>query len=297
MGRLQYILKGAMGHVRQSPVPVILSVITLSISFLILDSILLFFLNFKGVTKKWDKSFVIVAYLKSDATDEDGKKAFEIINSMESVQKTEFVNREDALKKFGQEFGENSYLLEGLEENPLPAYFIITPELDRDNMGKLDQMIENIKKIDAIDDIQYEKDVVLKFIRAISGINILFSTLGIFILIAVLFIVSNTIRLSLFSRKDEIEIMTLVGASDAFISAPYILEAVFQCFTGAVFSFIMLYLLYIYVFFPVTDSMLFIFGIHGFRFYNIEEILYITGICIAAGLAGSYMSLRRFLRA
>jgi len=254
---------------------------------------MLIYINLEGAVRRWEKSFVIIAYLKQGVSDERAQKTMEILRNIKEVKKIEYVNSEEAMRKFKQQLGDDAFLLEGIENNILPGYFVITPAID--DVKVVEPLIDSIRKVENIEDIQYEKDVVLRFVKALSTIKLLSWVLNIFVLVTVIFIISNTIRLSFFARKDEIEIMKLVGASDLFVGAPYVIESLWQNLLSILISLVLLFFLYSFLLQPLSDSLSFLFGISGFSFFDKGHIIMIVLMAIMVGFFGSFIAIRRYL--
>lgn len=294
MNRILFILRSSFDHILQNPMLNTLSILSLALAYLIFNTSMLIYFNLQGAVKRWEKSFVIVAYIKKDVSEESSRKIMENLNQMNEIKNVKYVSSEEAFKNFKEQLGNNSFLLDGLENNPLPAYFVITPQMGE--KGKVEQIIEKLQTAEEIEEIQYEKDVILNFIRALSTLKLLSGVLNIFVLITVIFIISNTIRLSFFARKDEIEIMKLVGASDVFVGAPYVIESVWQNLVSIIISLFLLYFLHISFFQPLSDSLSFLFGVKGFSFLELRDIILVIILAILIGITGSFISLRRYMR-
>lgn len=294
MGRIKFILRSSFDHIIHNPVLNLLSILTLSLAYLIFNTSLLIYSNLEDAVKRWEKSFVIVAYINKNAKEEEIKKGMEEIRNLGVIRNIDYVSDEEALRRFREQLGSDAFLLEGIDSNPLPGYFVLTPAIAGEE--EIEKLINALHKIEVIEDVQYEKGVILKFLKALSTLKLLSFVLNLFILITVIFIVSNTIRLSLFARKDEIEIMKLVGASDAFVGAPYVIESLWQNILSILISIGFLYLLYTSLFQPISDSLSFLFGIQGFTFLKNNVIILVILLALMLGFSGSFISLRRYLR-
>ncbi len=294
MNRILFILRSSFDHILQNPMLNILSILSLALAYLIFNTSMLIFFNLQDTVRRWEKSFVIIAYIKKNISNEASEKIREDLQKMEEIKNIKYVSDVEALQNFKEQLGNNSFLLDGLESNPLPAYFIITPS--GGESSKIEKIVERLQKTEGIEEVQYEKEVILKFIRALSTLKLLSGVLNLFVIVTVIFIVSNTIRLSFFARKDEIEIMKLVGASDTFVGAPYVIESVWQNLISVILSLVLLYFLYTSFLQPLSDSLSFIFGVRGFSFLGKRDIIFVILIAVFIGTAGSFVSLRRYLR-
>ena len=187
----------------------------------------------------------IVSLLENDL---DSKEIDDIENSIKEIDgvlSVIFLSREQGLEIMKENFEEDSYLLEGLEEdNPLQNSYII----QLTDIQYADSVVEELKLVNGIEDIKYYKDIIDKlmvfanYIR-IGGIIVI----GILVLVSV-FIISNTIKLTVTSRKREINIMKYVGATNGYIRGPFIIEGILFGLLGAVLSILLINYGYEYFF-------------------------------------------------
>ncbi len=179
--------------------------------------------NFNHFIKQVESEQGIQAYIQNDATDEEITLLGEQIQALEGVNTIEFVSKEKALQQMKDRLGEKSYLLDGYDENNIfPASYIVTlTDLTlTSNVQAEIQELDNIKKITSSD------QTISTLVKIANGIKI-----GSYIIIAALicisiFIISNTIKLTVYARRKEISIMKYVGATNSFIRWPFIVEGV-----------------------------------------------------------------------
>lgn len=271
------------------------SIGSVAASLVILGLIITLVLNISNAAYLLQNQFdEIQVYLQDDLSieqiDEIGKK----IEQIEDISEVTYQSKEMALQKFKESWGEEGYLLDGLEENPLPNSYIIRV----DSLEAADKVVENLGSVEGIDEIKYYQELIdqllniVKFIRTAGLIIIL-----ILILVAI-FIISNTIKITLNSRRQEIGIMKDVGATNWFIRWPFIIEGMILGFVGAAVSLVIVYFGYKYAFNFITGHFYVMFGTYMISIQDMmNKIIFMFAVLgTGVGALGSIFSLRRHLR-
>jgi len=132
--------------------------------------------------------------------------------------------------------GQDRFLLEGMDRNPLPASLRITPKDEFRNMSGVKDILAAIGDDPLVQDIQYGQDWLESLDRLFTILNFAALVLGVTLSLAAIFIISNTIKITVMARKEELEIMRLVGATEGFIRLPFLVEGIIQGLAGAVIS-------------------------------------------------------------
>jgi cell division transport system permease protein len=213
-----------------------------------------------------------------------------------------YTSKEQALEEFAQTMSESPELVDQLETNPLPASFDVDLNTPQDVIAVV-EMIKAEPSFAAVADRPEDPEKSLKYGQQI--VNRLFAFTRILRIVGVVFIVmlavislifiNNTIRLAIYSRRKEIGIMRLVGASNWFIRTPFMLEGVLQSLVGAALALLTLGLIQAFVMPKVVETVSFLpVSLSGTSALQISLILVVGGILI--GLAGSTFALRRYLR-
>lgn len=255
-------------------------------------------MNIQFLAKELDKQMSLRASISVTATNEDIDRLQKEIGQDPDVKSVSFVSKEEGLRRMKEQWGDDSKdFFRGLEgeENPLPHMLVIVPK-DPQKIKSLAEKVENNNKnfIDQVDSGGGVTDDLLNFSSWIRNIVLLFGV-GLAILSA--FLISNTIKLTIFARRREIEIMRLVGASNWFIRWPFFIEGAVIGVLGAVVPVILVLTLY--------GATLNVLGVQSsYSFFQLLPMwplgLYISGFTIALGALigvwGSLISVRRFLR-
>jgi cell division transport system permease protein len=230
---LSYPLRSALKSLYKEKWINILSVFTVAANLLIIALISFLFFNATYIAKNISDRFSMTAYFKDNLTHEEIRNILNTLKSRQDVESTKYISKEEAMNELKKVL-KNSYVLEGLPENPLlPAVEIkFKKELVTPNIIKT--ISEEIKKLNGIDSVVYGENIVetlyllKKSIRNGSFIVFLFISTG------VIFVVYSTVKILFYRKKEEIEIMKLLGATKGFIRKPFIIEGLTIGFLGGI---------------------------------------------------------------
>ncbi|HZK32979.1 MAG TPA: permease-like cell division protein FtsX [Tissierellaceae bacterium] len=271
------------------------SVSSISAVLVILGIILILILSINNVvleiTTKFDE---IQIFLEDDLSNTDLDNIERQIKEDENVLSLMFVSKAQGLERFKEEWGEESYLLEGLEEdNPLENSY----EIQLKDIKYADGVVENLNKVEGITKINYYKDIIDKLMIFANYIRIGgIALVGALILVSV-FIISNTIKITVASRETEISIMKYVGATNGYIRGPFIIEGILFGLIGAGISILIINYGYEYFFSSVSDKLYTLFTVYLVppSLLVKDVIIIFSSIGVGIGALGSIVSLKRFL--
>lgn len=267
------------------------SVGTVAVSLFILGMFTMLVLNMNKMAETLESQVQINVYIKEDIDKSDVDDLKQTIEDMQGVEKVTFVDKEMALERFKERLGDQSSILEAIEDtNPLPDSL----EVELKEPALVQTAAEKISKYEIVESAKYGQDVI-EHLFDITRLIRLFG-LGLMVLLAgaTLFIISNTIRLTVFARRKEIAIMKYVGATDWFIRWPFMLEGMVLGLFGGIIADIVLRFGYSAMVEKVYDTLAFFPLIPEQPFLNYISIAVIlAGMFI--GALGSTISLKRFL--
>ena len=231
MTTIKYILRDMFRLIARHWILGLLTLITAGVMLWILGITTLFSLNLENLLNKLESELVVQAYLVKDTT-LDVNAVAEKIQELEYVSAMKIYSPSDSLAKLQEKMGSHSRALEMLGENPIPYNFEIHVRRAED----VEPLVEELKTLPEVDDVVYA-GLVVKRISALSNISSKVA-LVMFILSVVItaLVVYNTIHISLYSRRDEIGIMYLIGATRAYIASPFVLEGTLLAFFGALIA-------------------------------------------------------------
>ncbi|MBI5183865.1 MAG: ABC transporter permease [Nitrospinae bacterium] len=269
---------------------------TFAISMTIMGGFLIVYINFKAVVNKWSEKVQLVIYLKDNLSIKDLEEIKKEISSDSGVDKYTYISKDEALKDFRGRLKENSSILNGLDTNPLPASFIITLKDDLRGSDYIKRLTKRIEGLKGIEDTEFGEGWIERFEIVTLFLRFVIIAIGGLLTIGLIFVVSNTIRLSLYSRQNEIEIMKLVGATNWFIRGPFMIEGLIQGLCGALLSLIILYIIYRLILFRFEYSVAILTGFAPIYFIPVDMIIYMITIGIIIGCTGSMISVGKFLK-
>ena len=215
------------------------------------------------------------------------------IQAIKGVQKVQFISKETALTQLKDKMQRQASLFKNLSENPLPDAFEIRIRIPGGNWQKIESIASSIESLDRIEEVEYGQQWLGRFSNIFNLFRLAGYTLcGIFFM-ATVFIVANTMRLVIYSRSEEVEIMRLVGASDKFIKIPFYIQSLLQGALGAVVGLTALFIAYLFLNTGVQTE--FFNGLFEMRFLSPMVLVAITGGSMLVGWLGCYISLKQHL--
>jgi cell division transport system permease protein len=294
-GRTRYFFARALLNIRQNLLVNFLTVGTISLSVLIFSLLLLLYINMEKVTDQWSERVQVTAYFDHELTTDEQSAIMSGITSLEGTYKTTYVSKSEALKRFRDRLQGQESLLEDVSADILPSSIEIRLKKSFRGGAELNAYISGLKKIPGISEIQYGEDWVRRFNNFLDFMKLLGLFVGSFLILAVIFIVANTIKLTIYSRKDELELLGLVGATRMFIKIPFLIEGVIQGAAGAALAILALLGLYYGLLHNTGNFIGFNPVENGIVFLPFECIAAIFSGSIILGFLGSLTSLKRFI--
>lgn len=232
-------------------------------------------------------------YLKDSITIEEQQIVKDAIDSVEGITEVYYESKTDALQKFREQLKDYAWMTEGYDEtnNPLPSAYVVkinSPEISY-------KIEERLKGLKGIDDIGSDKVLVKEVSKISSFIKFAWILLSVILIIVSLFLIMNTIKLTIYSRRKEIYIMKFVGATDWFIRWPFVIEGVVIGIIGGILSIIIVYYAYNSIYNILIDKNLFSYLVSPLIILN-KLCLHFISIGVLVGIIGSTVSLRKFLK-
>ena len=288
---LQYLTREGFRNVWVNRLMSLASITVLMACLVIIGLGSMIYFNINALLDNIESQNVVMVYIKDGVSDEDTTAIGNNIKVMENIEDCIFVPKEDAFAAQLESMGDDAILLEGLDENPLPdAYKVVVKDLTQ-----FDATVAQLKALPNIENVRENSDLADKLLNVRRAVTIVIAGMVSLLFIVSLFIISNTIRITMFSRKLEISIMKAVGATNWFIRWPFMIEGMVIGVTSGLVSFALLAGLYqgmIYVF----KNMLAIFTPVAFTDYAGKILLIFMGIGIFTGSFGSLLSMGKYLK-
>ena len=288
----KYYLKNAASSFIRNGIMTVASFITVTCCLFLFGVFLLFMLNMNSISQQIESQCELVARIDINADEQTQQNIYNQVLQLKNVQDAQLETKDQAFSNFKQELGDDADVLEGLEgKNFLRSSIKITLSDIRKSDETL-QYVTNISGVDEVENYQEIVDDVIKFTSAVKHGSV--AAMIVLLLIAV-FIIQNTIKLSVYAREKEIHIMKFVGATDNFIRMPFVLEGIMIGFLGFIVSFSIISLGYNAVIGSVASL------INLFDFVPLQKCIIPLAASMVAfgvlmGAAGSGLSLKRHLK-
>ena len=296
---IRYYMKQGINNVKRNVSLSCASVVSIASALFVLGAILSIVFNLNHIVRGIESRMEVTLFLESSITDEKIRGMEETISNWQGVTYVNFISRHDALASWKKELGDQGRLLEGYtrENNPLPDYFIIRA----DKPEYVDMIARNAQILESVEKVNYSKPVV-EFIERIANIlRVAGITLVVMLLFISVLIISNTIRVTVFSRKKEIGIMKHIGATDWFIRWPFVVEGLMLGLSGSILSSALIVGIYFAVYYYSHGMLLSGFNMDFLNLLGISDVVYpllmvFLPLGAGIGIIASIWSLRKHLR-
>lgn len=268
------------------------SVGAVAVSLFILGVFMLLTMNVNYMADKLEEQVEIRVFIEETATEKEISEVENQLRSLPEVKQVAFISKEEGLEILKQDLGEDSGVLAGLEdENPLrDAFYVKSFDPRQTNV-----VAAKIQQISHVAEVKYGRDTVETLFNVTSIIRNVGLVFSLGLAFTSLFLIANTIRLTIYARRREIEIMKLCGATNWFIRWPFILEGIIMGTIGSLIPILLLSVGYMQVLKHYSTPIFFLELMPMYpSMFNLAFSLILTGVLI--GIVGSFMSVRRFLK-
>ncbi len=235
-----WLVRAALRGLRASAITSGIAVATLAVVLVLVGTFLLVIANMNLLLERVGSDLHVTAYLEESLSADTRRELARRVADLGGVHAVEIVSKEEALRRFAERSG-GAALLEGLEENPLPASLEVRLAPERRSAEDVRAVSEALAGMDGVEELGSSQQWVEGYARARRLVRGLGFGLGAVLGLATLLIVANTIRLTLHARRDELEILSLVGASRIFLRVPFLIEGVLQGMAAGVLALALLY--------------------------------------------------------
>ena len=294
--RFFYTLKQAFLQVFRNRTMSIASIFAITAMLLILSIFFILVINVNTAAQMIQNDYdSIEIFLEDDMIKQDAQTIVDDISVREGVDEAYYKSRETAMDEFKARWGKNAYLLDSLKENPLPNSIVIMIS----DLEKATSLAETAATYDGVEDVKFYKDPVDKLLDATRFIQLAAIVIMVFLIIVSVVVVSNTIKLTVFNRSNEISIMKYIGATNWFIRGPFLAEGIIIGIISAGISVGVSAAMYRKIVEVIGDQVFSVLSMPmvpvNFLVYNFTWIFLALGISI--GACGSIISMRKFLDA
>ena len=289
---LTYFLREGISSIFSHRLMSVAAMSVITACLLLMGSFSLVAVNVDAVLEDIENKNEIVVFIDETMSHEEARNLEGIILNVPEVASAEYMTKEEALANFKEEFGDESGILEGLDErNPLRDRFTITLHSIHDTQKAADalELIEGIANVRARSDISDKIIQVRDVVTAICAVLIL-----ILILVSI-FIISNTVNLTMFNRREEIAIMKMIGATNGFVRIPFVIEGLLIGIAGATLALLLQWGVYEYIVAGALATISFLPTVSFASSIGMILIMF-YGVGILVGGIGSAITLRKFLK-
>ena len=294
MRRLLYLLREAVANVLTNRTTTLVAVATTAFTFACVGVFLLLYVNLRTMASSLEQDIQVMVYLQDDLTEQARSEIEQQLKADRAIGSLTFVSKERALADFQAQFPSESRLLQGLGQNPLPASFVVTLVAESRSSDAMRRWANRTQLIPGVSQVQYSQEWVEALAGIVRYIELAAIIVGVILSAASVRIIANTIRLALYSRREEIEILGLIGASTTFIRVPYLLEGAALGLCGSALSLVILKAGFELFRHQIHSATRFL-GVDALlTFFSFDMCLVLMLVGLFLGCAGSFLSLLRF---
>jgi len=225
-------------------------------------------------------------YLDDGVSQDEAQSLYQKILQESEVSEVQFVSKDEAMEEFREQLGDDSDLVGTLRANPLPNSFLVTPKEEFKTRDAMVALAGRIEPLHGVEEVRYGREFLDKFASVLKALYFVNGVVGFIVILSALFIISNAVRLTVISRRKTIEILKLVGATNSYIVAPFIIEGAFQAGVAAVLSLALLW--------GVTVASRNV--LPDLNFFSAQKSAVYLLTCVVIGSIGSFLALRRMLK-
>ena len=293
----RYALRGTLSDMWRQPLATLLTVMVIAISLTLPSVCYMVWKNVSQAATQWYPAPQLTVYLSKTLDDTAAENVVAQLKQVDGVDNVNYLTREEALNEFRNWSGFGG-AMDMLEQNPLPAVAIITPKLNFQNSETMQNLRDSVAKVQGVDEVRMDDSWFARLAALTGLVGQIASMIGILMIIAVFLVIGNSVRLSIFARRDTINVQKLIGATDGFILRPFLYGGALLGLSGAVLSLILSEVLVLRLQ-SVVANVASVFGttflLEGFSWDEALLLLLIAAIIgwIAAWLA-TVQHLRRF---
>ena len=287
MSKFTFLLGEGIKSLWRDKLPAMGSVLTIALTLIIFGTAYVVFSNFDRATRRLQSQYRIDVFYDPLLNNQQAFENYKLLKKIEGIASTEFISKEQAAKIFKQEFGED--VVDVLGTNPLPAGAIVLVARGYRTARKINAIADQMLVIPRTTDVTYRGELVRILERYLQFGLLGGLVVGIVTLMATIFLISNTIKLAIYAKRDSIDTLYLLGATRQFIRLPFLIDGSLQGILGASVA--------VFAIFGILDVMNYI--LEQFVLYRIIRPPFLTtGLLLfgtTLGIVGSYRSIRKFI--
>jgi len=234
MRALRYALEEAFTSLWRGRQAGLLSTLTIALALFVLGGFLVVTANLERLGNEWSNAAELSVYLKDDITAGDRRAVEMVLAPSDVIAAHEYVSKTVALARFKQTFGDLAAAVDGVGGNPLPASLEVRLRPAPGTSAGVDRLATRLRQMTGVADVRYDRQWLTRVLSAINVVRGVGLVLGSVLAIAAALTVANVVRLALYARREELDIMNLVGAPQIYVRGPFVMEGVLQGGVGAI---------------------------------------------------------------
>lgn len=281
-------------NLRQTWTTQFMTCLTVSLSVLIFSFFYLIYLNMLSTGDKVTDDLRLVVYLDEEPSPQMQEQLRLKISQFDQVQEIKFISKAEAYARFAEQLGDNRDVLTDMPTDFLPASIEVVPLKTLRSLNQIKLFSEYLTTLPGSQKVQYGQKWVERFYYFIQLLSIVVLLSGVLLILTATFMVASTIRLTIFGRQEELELLKLVGATNNYIRTPFLLEGILQGLIGSLLGLTSLYILFQWTTSHFTGAGFL--NLFTFTFFPPGIIITIILLSIVLCTAGSYTSMQKFLR-
>ena len=241
MRAIDYALRQGWASLRRGGGSTVFAVLAIGLAMSVLGALLLVTWNVERLLARWSTSAEFSVYLRDDATSEQRGVIEALVDQSGAAAGREYISKEQALVRFRTEFAELASTAAGIGDNPFPASIEVRMQSSAESDGRADALLKRVATLPGVADVRYDRAWLAKVGAGLNALRRAGGVLALLMAVAAAVTVAAVVRLGLHARREEIEIMQLVGASLAFIRGPFVAEGLLQGGIGAIGAVLLLW--------------------------------------------------------
>lgn len=238
----RYSWLNALADMLRQPLATFLTIMVIAISLTLPSLCYVVWKNVSQAAAQWYPTPQLTVYLDKSLDEQGGQNVVTQLQALEGVDHVNYLSRDQAMSEFRSWSG-FSTALDMLEENPLPAVAIITPKIDFEGSDVLTTLRDRVGQVDGIEEVRMDDSWFARLASLTGLVGKIASVIGILMIVSLFLVIGNSVRLNIFARRDTINVMKLIGATDGFIMRPFLNGGIVLGGVGAIISLIMTFLL------------------------------------------------------
>jgi len=291
-----YIVRNTRENIRGHRATHLVTLAAAGFSLLLFAVFLLILTNLQLVANRWGSELQITAYLDGDVSEDERQGLGKTIGGWQEVESVSFASPEDALDALKRALGETAHVLDGIPENPLPASMEVRLRKAARNLDSIRTVADRCQSLKGVTQVEYGGDWIGRFFALVRVLRWVGLCLGALLLLGTVIVISSTLTLGFYARRDEIEILRLVGATESFLRLPFLLEALLQGIGGAGVAMALCWGLYLFFQLRLGESWAQLAGWTKPVFLSPVSILALLLLGMVLGIVSTVLSFSRFSR-